>query len=163
MKQLAPKVLCAADALQVHSSIHALLSQFSGRSLVFPVLRMSQHSAIALSASCSNPLCHRTLTYSGVPTSHIPMQRTSAAQLLPLQELTQELAQAHASASEGFIADMRADSADAARGLHEAVVLSTVGVASDVLQQAQAAWFQVFNQILGVGCRGCNRLNASSC
>jgi hypothetical protein len=90
------------------------------------------------------------------------MQRTSAAQLLPLQELTQESAQAHASASEGFVADMQADSADAASGLHEAVDLSTVGVASDVLQQAQAAWFQVFNQILGVGCKGCSRLNASS-
>jgi len=72
--------------------------------------------------------------------SSLPPTDISSTTHTPL--LSQDPAQALASvSSEGFAAGMRAANADAANGLHNAVDFNAVGVASDVLQQAQAARF----------------------
>jgi len=74
--------------------------------------------------------------------SSLPPTDISSTTHTPL--LSHDPDQALASvSSEGFAAGMRAASADAANGLHNAepVDLSAVGVALDVLQQAQAARF----------------------
>jgi hypothetical protein len=63
-----------------------------------------------------------------------------------------------ASASQGFVADIQYHTADGNHSLGSSVDLSSVGIESDILKQAHAAWLHVFNRILRVGCRGCKHL-----
>jgi hypothetical protein len=147
--------------LLVHPNIHAFIHEFAGHSLYFPVIRISDSSVDSHSSLCSDPLCHRIFALNrSAGKSLIPIVRTSATErLLPGREATKESTSADASASEGFIADLKAFQSDDDRS--NTYDLRSIFIDSKVVKQAQVAWYQVFNRILRVGCHGCGDSNSS--
>ncbi len=155
--------------LLVHPDIHTFMRDVTGPSLHFPVVQVADQTVQPVSNLCMNILCRRTLAASAVVTRRLPIVRTSqlsfsASSLTSfVQNLMEEAAareSGSASASEGFIADVQFSNASDGTVNGSTVDLSAVGSESEVMQQAHAAWFQVHNRVLRLGCRGCSTLKA---
>ena len=152
----------------VHPNIRSIVHEIAGHSLHFPVIRISEDSDSSVSGVCSDPLCHRTLAFThSAGHSHIPIVRASfsdswliSAQLSTAPDVNTNTASISSSSAEGFIADLQAPGVDEINN-PQVLDLTSVFIDSAILKQAQAAWFQVFNRILRVGCRGCRQLNTS--
>jgi hypothetical protein len=152
----------------VHPDFRTFIRNFTGHSMYFPVVRMSDKGSGSSSGACLNPLCRRTFAASAADRSRVALVQTSQLFVsgVSLSDFLQSFANgiaeqeaAAASASEGFIADLKVSAAEDDAAHH--IDLSSVGIESDVLQQAHSAWFQVHNQALRLGCRGCRDLKAN--
>jgi hypothetical protein len=150
--------------LLVHPDIRAFMRDATGPSLQFPVVQVADGAVESFSNVCMNLLCRRTFAVSAAVTRRLPMVRTShlsfsASSLQNLIKDTSAQDSISASASEGFVADVLSSNASGSTGLlQNAVDLSSVGAESDVMQQAHAAWHQLHNRVLRLGCRGCSAL-----
>jgi hypothetical protein len=91
-----------------------------------------------------------------------PVRTSGTEQLLSHYEATTASTSADASASEGFIADLKASQIDDGIDHSNTHDLRSIFIDSQVLKQAQAAWYHVYNRILRVGCRDCGQLRSSS-
>lgn len=150
----------------VHPDVLAFVGDFAGFSLHFPVVKISERATGSYSSSCLSLLCNRTVALGAAVYSRIPIIRTAQLSFAAsdLDAVVQGFDKtpgqdaAAASASEGFVADLKVSSAEEDAGVQSLFDLGSVGSGSEVLQQARAAWFQVHNQVLRLGCRGCRNL-----
>ncbi len=160
--------------LLVHPDFRAFIREFNASSLHFPVVQLSEKTSGTFSNTCRSILCNRTLALRSTIEAKAPIKRAPllsfAASSLEslLHALSHDAASrdvASASASEGFVAELRVANAgeqEEEAGLRDLADLSHTVGEWDVMQQAHKAWFQVHNRILRLGCRGCSKLRSKS-
>jgi hypothetical protein len=160
--------------LLVHPDFRAFIREVTASSLHFPVVQLSEKPSGSFSNTCLSILCSRTLALRSTIAVKASIKRAPLLSFAAssLESLLYALSHdatgddvASASASEGFVAELKVTNAgdqEEEAGVRDLADLSHTGRESNVLLQAHRAWFQVHNRILRLGCRGCSNLSSAT-